>query len=52
MLMGNGVGVLGVSVCVGGAVQEIIATMQGVLLCMKYLKGYYKLKKEKLVLIF
>ena len=36
----------------GGAVQEIIAIMQGVLLCMKYLKGYYKLKKEKLVLIF
>lgn len=36
----------------GGALKEINATKQKVLLCVNYVKGYYKIRKTKLVHIF
>ena len=50
--MRNRVCVGGVCVCWGGALKEINATKQKVLLCMNYVKGYYKIRKTKLVHIF
>lgn len=40
------------SVFEGGALKEINATKQKVLLCVNYVKGYYKIRKTKLVHIF